>query len=664
MRFGHFLSMKQHNPVFDLPVVDSVEYVSDAHYYTEQNWMGRYAAYPHPPLYPFVIALLFKIFGNSLDVIKLFQILIELANTFLIYLIARRVFNETVGLASAALYALYIPAIFYSTEILPPTLAVFLLLISILCLLEFYLRQSTGTLRLFLLSLSGVSFGLLMITLFNFIFSLPFILLWQYKNFKQTLTRRLLYLFVFLAFSLAPAALVTSRNCMFANDCVGVSRNGGSNFYIGNNPDVRKTVSLREGIEWIGFRLSPLENNQIHNYAQVDSFFYIKALTFIVHYPLTWLWLILKKTVLFFNAYELARNFDFYFFSNYSALTQLPFVRLGFILPLAISAMLYLCFAARNNKNKPLFNLMLIIILSYSCSIILFFVTGRYRLPIIPIFIILSAYYIVTLVDFCRCRNYLVAAGLLACASFFTILTQQKLFINTYPYRLNRSHTYAQIARALLSANQPKEAYRFIREGFKAGTDESTYELYGLLGRYYTETGEGQKATAFFKKSIGLNPQDFLSCNSIASLFIKEGRPYEAVDYFEKAMKAAPYYFGTYVSLAEHYNAIGDSNHALSVLLSYREICPSGHPIIEYYMGKYYMDSIKDTGKAITHFEKAVQYPQFLDRFETICSDLYNRLGLCYLQTEQLQKAKRIWSAGLRFFPRDQAIRKNLSLHQ
>ncbi len=656
--------MERHNPVFSLPLVDSAEYVNDAHYYIEQNWLGRCAAYRHPPAYPYAIAILFKIFGNSVKVVKLFQILLDLLNTFFVYLIAKEVFNATAGLVASALYALYMPIIFYSIEILPPILAIFLLLASILSLIKSYQLQNTQASGKPWLSISGISFGLLLATIFNFIISLPLILLWQYRCFKGSIRRRLAYLSIFAAFSLAPVILTSARNCIFADDCAVVTSNGGSNFYIGNNQDIYKTVSLREGIGWVGLRLSPFQTVQIRNLRDLDLFFYKQGKEFVVHQPLKWLWVMLKKTVLFFNAYELPRNFDFYFFSNFSALARLPLVRFGLVLPLGLSAILYLMFMAANHKQRQLTSLILIILLSYCFSIIIFFVAGRYRLPIIPLFIILAAYYIVTFIGHYVNRQYRIVAAMVACACFFAALAQQKFFKDNYPYQLDLAHSYAQIARVFFMTHQPDAAYAFVQEGLKNKPDSSTYKLYSLLGLYYANTGERQKAIASLEKTLELKPENFFDYGSIAVLLASEGKPGQAIAYFKKGIEIAPYYPENYLGLAQLYSSRGDDNNAASALLSYHKTCVSMHPLIEYNLGKLYMDAFRDMQKAITHFGNAARYPQFLDNYEAECSDLYSRLGLCYRRLGESEKAKRTWLQGLKFFPRNNYLKNNLAMLQ
>jgi tetratricopeptide (TPR) repeat protein len=116
------------------------------------------------------------------------------------------------------------------------------------------------------------------------------------------------------------------------------------------------------------------------------------------------------------------------------------------------------------------------------------------------------------------------------------------------------------------------------------------------------------------------------------------------------------------MGLAHGYSSMGNESSAIQAILLYNKACLSPHPFLEYQLGRYYMHSFKDMQKAIVHFETAVQYPQLLDRYGNTCSDLYFRLGLCYLHIGEPEKAKNTWLEGLKFFPRNANIIQNLSL--
>ena len=88
--------------------------------------------------------------------------------------------------------------------------------------------------------------GLLIITLPNFMVCLPLIALWLFFNPKEIpLKRKTAWVAVFALVSLIPVGLTWARNTFARGESVLISHAGGINFYIGNNENVQRTVSIR-----------------------------------------------------------------------------------------------------------------------------------------------------------------------------------------------------------------------------------------------------------------------------------------------------------------------------------------------------------------------------------------------------------------------------------
>ncbi|MEO0156889.1 MAG: hypothetical protein ABIL07_07230, partial [candidate division WOR-3 bacterium] len=50
LRLFHFYQLKINNPIFNIPIVDSAEYVKVAEYILDKNFFGLPNSYYHPPL--------------------------------------------------------------------------------------------------------------------------------------------------------------------------------------------------------------------------------------------------------------------------------------------------------------------------------------------------------------------------------------------------------------------------------------------------------------------------------------------------------------------------------------------------------------------------------------------------------------------------------------
>jgi mannosyltransferase len=73
-------------------------------------------AEPHPPLYFYVIHILFKIFGYTTFVARVFSALLGLAGVFSIYLLGKELYNKKVGIYAAILITINYFQIYYSQD--------------------------------------------------------------------------------------------------------------------------------------------------------------------------------------------------------------------------------------------------------------------------------------------------------------------------------------------------------------------------------------------------------------------------------------------------------------------------------------------------------------------------------------------------------------------
>ncbi len=78
-----------------------------------------------PPLYPFLLAILYFIFGFSIKLAYLFNLLLTVASAFVIYEIARRCWNDVAAVLSSFLFFSFSELVFWSTKALVEPLEIF-----------------------------------------------------------------------------------------------------------------------------------------------------------------------------------------------------------------------------------------------------------------------------------------------------------------------------------------------------------------------------------------------------------------------------------------------------------------------------------------------------------------------------------------------------------
>src|SRR5262245_55231895 len=83
-----------------------------------QAWYGTSPVFYKAPFYPYLIAILYRVFGDAIFPLALLQILAAGASTLLLGDITRRIFGDTAGLGAAIIYALYAPDVHFDTIML------------------------------------------------------------------------------------------------------------------------------------------------------------------------------------------------------------------------------------------------------------------------------------------------------------------------------------------------------------------------------------------------------------------------------------------------------------------------------------------------------------------------------------------------------------------
>lgn len=113
--------------------IDSRAYIEKATFLYESNSLAPTPLQSQLPYYalgyPIIMGIIFKIFSPQIAWVILIQILLTLLSAFLIFVTARRIFNETVGLIAFALTCINVGFLTFSQFILTESfLALFLIL--------------------------------------------------------------------------------------------------------------------------------------------------------------------------------------------------------------------------------------------------------------------------------------------------------------------------------------------------------------------------------------------------------------------------------------------------------------------------------------------------------------------------------------------------------
>src|SRR5436190_4849060 len=105
LRLAHLWAVRD-QPFFARLAMDSQEYDRWAQGIAAGDWLGSQVFF-QAPLYPYLLAAVYSVFGRSLDAVYLFQIAAAVTGVWALFRAGRAMGDERIGLVAAALAAVY-----------------------------------------------------------------------------------------------------------------------------------------------------------------------------------------------------------------------------------------------------------------------------------------------------------------------------------------------------------------------------------------------------------------------------------------------------------------------------------------------------------------------------------------------------------------------------
>ncbi|MGB8656324.1 MAG: tetratricopeptide repeat protein [Candidatus Zixiibacteriota bacterium] len=521
------------------------------------------------PLYPTFLAAIFKVFGYDLFLARFMQILVSALVCVMIYFVALRIFDRRIAIISSLLGALYGPFLYWAGEISFVTLIVFLDLVMLLILLNAFDQPR----KLYWL-LGGVVLGLSSIARPNVLIFIPWVmvlifLMNKFRETSPTKKARFVYAVCFLAGAFVVISPVTISNYVAAKDFVLISSQGGINFYMGNNPDADgktaqpparvathgeflddayvASVALAE--EAVGVPLKP---------SQVSQFWYAKGVKFILDRPGEWIRLMGRKLAYFWTGVEVTNNEDTYYFTRFSSVLRLLLWNEGVAFPFGIICPLALVGIVVSRKSwrrlLPVYGYLFL----YMVSVVLFFVCGRYRLPVLPILLVFAGYTIHYGVERLKARQYKSFTYCLAGIMVIGVLANVDLDGVTDHNRA-RAHLYGAHAYEVLKNYQ--SAIREYGEAIRLVPDD--IEAIHGLGIVYMDMRQYSLAEQMLKKVLGIDPNLSPAHFNLGSVYVAQSKYPEAIGEYEAALEIDPSYERAAVWAALVHERLGQMDQAL-----------------------------------------------------------------------------------------------------
>jgi tetratricopeptide (TPR) repeat protein len=356
------------------------------------------------PLYPFFQALLRWLGLTPLHFwLRLFQAVFGALSCVLVYrLVHEGTGRRWAGVIAGGLLAVLGPAMFHDMTLLVTSLATLLATAAALQLVRF---SKDGKRRN--LIWGAVWLGAAALAWGTFLAVALVLAVWLVlREWKAGWKRALKRVGVFAGCVLLPIVPVTIHNYVNTGEFILSTANVGINLLIGNgeeanglyNPPDR--VAQEKDFDGTGTHyLSRLWERHVTQ-KEADEYWTQEALEDMAAAPLTTLGNLLRKAYYFIHGFEWPQLDSYYHFKVIVPWLGLPWPTLAVVMPLAL---LGLGLAWRFRRELAPVYLMTI---AYTAGVCLFFITGRYRFPIVPLVCALAGIAVWRLVEFIREKRW------------------------------------------------------------------------------------------------------------------------------------------------------------------------------------------------------------------------------------------------------------------
>ncbi len=397
LRGVHLGLLAARDPLFAVPVVDSLFHAKEALRILESGWLlPGSAAFYKGPLYSYLLAVLIGLFGPVGGVVA-GRVLSAVCGVLAVWLVARaalRFGGPAAAWAAGLALALNGTAIFYDAVLLPVSLTALLLLLAGERLAA--ARDGDEGLRVRSLALAGALLGLVALTRADGLIAALAAAgwaAWEARRRTWDAPGAARAAALVLVPALAVVLPASARNAFVARDPVLISWNGGINLFMGNDPGFdQASGNWNPDLAWMRLYDAPAELG-LRRGADHQRFFVRQALAAATADPATALELLGRKALLWFSGYEIANNQRFEDATRHSPLLAallvqgrrlaLPF---GLLAP-AIGAGLVLLGRRRAAEAAP----WLVLAAAWASTPLLFFNTARFRLPAVVLLLVPAA---------------------------------------------------------------------------------------------------------------------------------------------------------------------------------------------------------------------------------------------------------------------------------
>lgn len=591
VRFAYSQEVKDH-PDYRTPMLDARYHDYWARALVTDDWTPPESqadpqiqthSYVRPPLYPYFLSFVYRISGGSYHAPRIAQFALGLLSAAMGAWLACRWFGWVAGLVTASLMSLYWIFPYYESQMVEPSFIIPLLLAWV-GITESGAR-AFGRGRLFA---SGILLGAIILGRPNALLLIPAIaawLVWIGWSEKKTIRQVLAAAVLFVVGTIIPVSPAVIRNVSVSGEWIPVTAVGGQNLYLANNPLADGYTGIAPDIRnWSSFdhaRLVRELGAQVGRpltYKEASSEWTSRALDYMKENPSRVAALTLKKVLLLIGPKEVSVDREDEFERRDSQLLSALPGGFSWVLTGAVLSLLLLIDAnGRRLFRRHDVMIVLITLIVFAGSYLPFTVTGRYRVPLIPLLLLLLSFGAQRLIVWGVSRSWKQLASW-SVVGLVLFLFLRPNYAEYQPsearWHVTRGLAYGRVGQTSVAADylkraidlapeyayarlnygvalarleQPDDAIRELTESARLDPQALTWQTLGGLKK---TQGDYEGAEQAFLEALRLSPSDATTYNDLGILYAEIGNINKAASFFKQAADADSAYFEAYRNLA------------------------------------------------------------------------------------------------------------------
>lgn len=504
----------------EVPILDARIYSEWAAAIASGDLLAR-APFFMGPLYAYVLAVAYALGGPGLGTALTLQAVLGIAALAGVFALARALFGDRAALAALALGVLYGPLLHAESFALMTPLVCLLgvaaALFAVRAIRSGGAREALG---------AGLLFGLGGAARADFLVAWPLV---AFLIGGAARARRRA-IAAFAAGTVAALLPVLAANAVRGGGVL-LTWNGGWNLYVGNHEGATGVFAYPPGVDpdadFTGEAFAERSAGRDLSPAEVSRYYAGRAAEFIRKRPGRFVTLMAERARLFFSAGEIPQNESYDFMRTRSPILKLLPIGFAVAGPLALAGLVLARRRAGAPGGRDVWVPAALAAAPFLTGI-LFFVTGRFRLPAVPLL--------------------LPYAGLALDRGFAALGARR-----WRPLAAGAAAT-AAVAAAILA--MPRGYDRA-----SAMALETVHE-----GIRLEEKGLPAEAVRAYERAIRYDPKQAMAYHNLAAVFVKQAAPDRAIPLYRRAVELDPESVRTLYNLGVVYGRVGDHSRAIEFL--------------------------------------------------------------------------------------------------